>query len=349
MADPRFFDTAGPFSIARLEQLTGAKLLSGSSEQLINDVAPLDRAGPSHVSYCDSPKFTSALKQTGAAAVFVSKKLVEHVPPGTLALECQKPSMAFAQTANEMYPDAGSIWSASQPPLQMIASSARVGANSVIAPGVFLGEDVEVGNNCSIGPGTVIGRGVQIGHGTRIGPLVSITHAFIGDRCIIHPGVKIGQDGYGFVNGPGGHYKIPQLGRVILQDNVELGANVTIDRGALGDTIIGEGTKIDNLVQIGHNNIIGRHCIIVSQAGVSGSCDVGDFTVVGGQVGISDHLKIGKGTFIAGRSGVTHSLEGGKVYGGFPAKPIEQWRREVGTISRLAKGSRAKNDRTGDE
>ncbi|MEQ1753168.1 MAG: UDP-3-O-(3-hydroxymyristoyl)glucosamine N-acyltransferase [Micropepsaceae bacterium] len=349
MADPRFFDSVGPFSIALIEQLTGSQLLSGSNQQLIADVAPLDRAGQSHLSYCDSPKFTSALRQTRASAVFVSRNLAQYVPEGVLTLECTRPSLAFAQTANALYPDAGLLWSMQHPPVMSIAPTVKVGANSVIAPGVFLGEGVEIGNDCAIGPGTVIGRGVQIGNGTRIGPHVTVSHAFIGDRCIIHPGSQLGQDGYGFVNGPTGHYKIPQLGRVIIQDSVEIGANVTIDRGALGDTIIGEGTKIDNLVQIGHNNIIGRHCIIVSQAGVSGSCEIGDFSVIGGQVGISDHLKVGKGTFIAGRSGVTHSLEGGKVYGGFPAKPIEQWRREVGAVSRLAKGSRAKNDRTGNE
>jgi UDP-3-O-[3-hydroxymyristoyl] glucosamine N-acyltransferase len=239
------------------------------------------------------------------------------------------------------------IWPLDKSPVHAIASSARVGEGTVIAPGAFIGEGVEIGDDCVLGPGVVIGHGVQIGHRARLGPHVSISHALIGDRCIIHAGTRIGQDGFGFVSGPAGHYKIPQLGRVIIQDDVEIGANVAIDRGALGDTIIGEGTKIDNLVQIGHNNRLGRRTIIVAQVGISGSCEVGDYAVLGGQVGVADHLRIGAGVFVAAKAGVTRSLEGAKVFGGFPAKPVEQWRREVGALSRLAKGKRNKDEREG--
>ena len=270
--------------------------------------------------------------------------LVKHVPSGVQALECTKPSLAFAQAATALYPDAGTIWPKDRPPVLAIAPSAKIGRETIIAPGVFVGEDAEIGNSVSIGPGTVIGRGVRIGHHTRIASGVTLSHALVGDHCIIHPGSSIGQDGFGFVNTPQGHFKIPQLGRVVIQDRVEVGANVTIDRGALSDTVIGEGTKIDNMVQVGHNSIVGRHCILVSQSGMSGSCDLGDFVVLGGQAGIAGHLRIGKGAFIAGKAGVTHNLEGGKVFGGFPARPIEQWRREVGIVSRLAKKTRAKDD-----
>ena len=200
-----------------------------------------------------------------------------------------------------------------------------------------------------IGPGAVIGRGVTIGHRSHVGARVSLSHALVGDRCTIHPGACIGQDGFGFVSGAAGHFKIPQLGRVIIQDDVEIGACVTIDRGALGDTVIGEGSKIDNLVQVGHNTQVGRRVIIVSQAGISGSCEIGDHAVIGGQVGIADHLRIGKAAFVASKSGVTRSLDGGKVYGGFPARPIEQWRREVGTLARLTKGKRTKDDGGGSD
>jgi UDP-3-O-[3-hydroxymyristoyl] glucosamine N-acyltransferase len=233
--------------------------------------------------------------------------------------------------------------------LHAIAPTARIGEGSVLAPGVFIGEGVEIGNDCVVSPGVVIGRGVQIGHGAKIGAHVSISHALIGDRCIIHPGTRIGQDGFGFVGGAAGHFKIPQLGRVIIQDDVEIGANVAVDRGALGDTLIGEGTKIDNLVQIGHNTRLGRRCIIVAQVGISGSCEIGDYAVLGGQVGVADHLKIGPGAYVAAKAGVTNSLEGGKVYGGFPAKPVMQWRREVGALSRLAKGKRSKDERDGNQ
>ena len=344
MADPRFYDNAGPFSIARIEQLTGAKLASGDGSTLIHDVAPLDRATAGQLSYCDSPRFSSALKQTQATAVFVSAPMAATAPANVLALVCARPALAFAQTATHLYPQDGALWPEARPPVLPIAVTARVGEGAIIAPGAFIGEDVEIGDRAIIGPGAVIGRGVQIGRGTRIGPHVSISHALVGDNCTIHPGSRIGQDGFGFVNGPQGHFKIPQLGRVIIQDNVEIGANVAIDRGALADTVIGEGTKIDNLVQIGHNNHLGRNCIVVSQVGISGSCDIGDFAVLGGQVGVADHVRIGKGTFVAARGGVTRSLEAGKVYGGFPARPVDQWRREVGALSRLGKASKARTE-----
>jgi len=344
MADPRFFDNAGPLDLARIGQLTGAKLLSGPHETAIWDVASLDRAAPRHLSFCDNSKFAGALKTTQASAVFVTAALAQHVPASVQALECARPSLAFAQVATVLYPNAGAIWPSGKPPVMQIAPTARIGNDTVIAPGTFIGEDVEIGDRVAIAPGVVIGRGVRIGHDTQVGAGVTISHALIGDRCIIHPGTRIGQDGFGFVNTPQGHVKIPQLGRVIIQDHVEIGANAALDRGALGDTVIGEGTKIDNLVQIAHNTVLGRHCIIVSQSGISGSSELGDFAVLGGQAGVAGHVKVGSGAQIAGRSGVTGSLEGGRVYGGFPARPIELWRREVAVISRMAKKTRTKHD-----
>lgn len=344
MADPRFYDSKGPLSADRIEQLTGARLASGDRQAPVHDVAPLDRAVPGQLSYCDGPRFAAALRQTGAGAVLVTPQLASAAPAHALVFECARPAMAFAQIATALYPDAGLIWPAANPPVLAIAATARVGAGTIVAPGAFIGEGVEIGNDSIIGPGAVIGRGVQIGHRARIGAQVTLSHALVGDNCAILPGTRIGQDGFGYVNSPRGHYKIPQLGRVIIQDNVEIGANVTIDRGALADTVIGEGTKIDNLVQIGHNNRIGRHCIIVSQVGISGSCDLGDFVVLGGQVGMADHLKVGSGAFVAAKAGVTRSLDGGKVYGGFPARPVEQWRREVGALSRLGKARKSRTE-----
>jgi UDP-3-O-[3-hydroxymyristoyl] glucosamine N-acyltransferase len=346
MADPRFFDNAGPLSLARVVEITGGKLHAGGDAQ-VADVAALDSAGRGQLSYCESVKFKGALERTQASVVLVAGAVVSAVPATAIAVVCDQPGLGFAKIATALYPDSGSIWPAAKPPVHAIAPSARVGEGTVLAPGVFIGEDVEIGNDCLIGPGAVIGRGVQIGHKARIGAHVSISHTLIGDRCTIHPGTRIGQDGFGFVGGAAGHFKIPQLGRVIIQDDVEIGANVAVDRGALGDTLIGEGTKIDNLVQIGHNTRLGRRCIIVAQVGISGSCEIGDYAVLGGQVGVADHLKIGPGAYVAAKAGVTNSLEGGKVYGGFPAKPVMQWRREVGALSRLAKGKRNSNERDG--
>ena len=347
MADPRFYDNAGPFSLARVGELTGGSARGDAGGLQIADVASLDGAAPGELSYCDSVKFKSALERTRASVILVGSALAPSAPAGAVAVICDQPALAFAKVATALYPGCGSIWPENRPPVHAIAPSARVGEGTVVAPGVFIGEGVEIGNDCMIGPGAVIGRGVQIGHKARIGAHVSITHSLVGDRCIIHAGTRIGQDGFGFVSGAQGHFKIPQLGRVIIQDDVEIGANVAVDRGALGDTVIGEGTKIDNLVQIGHNTRIGRRAIIVAQVGFSGSCEIGDYAVLGGQVGVADHLKIGAGAYVAAKAGVTRSLEGGKVFGGFPAKPVEQWRREVGALSRLAKGKRNKDERDG--
>lgn len=343
MADPRFFDNAGPFSLARVAELSEGKVARDVAID-ITDVGSLDSAGPSHLAYCEGAKFRSALERTKAGVVLVGEAFAASVPAAAIAVICGRPSLGFAKVASALYPNADLIWPKANPPLQRVAPSARIGEGSVIAPDVFIGEGVEIGNDCAIAPGVVIGRGVKIGHRALIGPNVSVTCALLGDRCTVHEGARIGQGGFGYVSRATGHFKIPQLGRVIIQDDVEIGANVTIDRGALADTVIGEGTKIDNLVQIGHNNRIGRHCIIAAQVGISGSCEIGDFVVLGGQVGVADHLKIGSGAFVAAKSGVTRSLDAGKVYAGYPAHPIEQWRREVGTLARLAK-SRSKNER----
>lgn len=345
MADPRFFDNTGPLALARAAELAGGTLKGAGGT--IADVAALDAAGPADLSYCDGAKFKTQLDRTRAGAVLVTEALAAAVPSHAQAIVCERPALGFAKVATALYPHAGMMWPTNRPPVLPVAPSARVGQGTVLAPFVFIGEDVEIGDDCVVGPGVVIGRGVRIGHKARLGPHVSISHALIGDRCIVHAGTRIGQDGFGFVGGAAGHYKIPQLGRVIIQDDVEIGANAAIDRGALGDTVIGEGTKIDNLVQIGHNTRIGRRAIIVAQVGISGSCEIGDYVQLGGQVGVADHLNIGAGAVVAAKGGVTGSLEGGQVYGGFPAKPVGQWRREMGALALLVKNRRKKDERDG--
>jgi UDP-3-O-[3-hydroxymyristoyl] glucosamine N-acyltransferase len=220
-----------------------------------------------------------------------------------------------------------------------------LGQGVVLGLGVVIGANAEIGDNVRIGPNTVIGPGVAIGRNCEIGANVTITHSYIGDDVLILPGAQIGQPGFGFASDKRGHKKIPQLGRVIIQDRVEIGSCTTVDRGALGDTAIGEGTKIDNLVQIGHNNHLGRHDMIVGQVGISGSCELGDFVVLGGQVGFADHVRVGDGARFAARSGVAPGeYAGGQDWGGAPAVPAREWMRQLGAVALLAKRRKKKDD-----
>ena len=219
-----------------------------------------------------------------------------------------------------------------------VHARARLEPGVVVDPGAVIGRGAEIGAGTVIGANAVIGPGVRIGRNGAIGATTTIVAALIGDRVVIHPGAHIGQDGFGFALGARGHLKVPQIGRVIIQDDVEIGAGVTIDRGANRDTVIGEGAKIDNLVQIGHNVVVGRHAVLVSQSGVSGSSVVGDFVALGGQAGIAGHLNIGAGAQVAAAAGVMTDIPAGERWAGAPAKPVREFFREVAVVKKLAHG-----------
>lgn len=296
---------------------------------IINGAGPLEDTDKDCISFIDNPKYIKYLEDTKAGAVFCSPKLLEKIPSHITALVNNQPYKAYAKTLSLLYPTA-----ARQEP---ITGEIGVSKNAYISKGVNLEDDVIIEAGCIIGQGAsigsgsviianaVIGKNVKIGRNTTIGANACVSNAFIGDNVVIHPGVKIGQDGFGFAMGPGGHEKVAQIGRVIIQDKVEIGANSTIDRGANRDTIIGEGTKIDNLVQIAHNVVIGQHCIIVALAGIAGSTTLGDYVVVAAQTGIVGHLNIGSGAQIGGGSGVTSDLKPGEKVMGYPAQPFKQW------------------------
>lgn len=342
MTDPVFFRLASPLTLADVLSVTGANAPDGADlARTVTGLAPLDRAGPSDLVFLDNPRYAADLDATHAGACLVSQKFASRVPSGTVALVSHQPYRAFALVAARLYPEAmrpGSMFgSTGQAPGSYVHPSARLEPGVVVDPGAVIGPGAEIGSGTVIGANAVIGPQVRIGRNGSIGPNVTVIHALLGDRVILHPGVRVGQDGFGFALGPQGHLKVPQVGRVIIQNDVEIGANSTIDRGANRDTVIGEGTKIDNLVQIAHNVVVGRHCIIVSQVGVAGSVTIEDFVALGGQVGVVGHVRIGMGAQIAGSSNVNDDVPPGARWGGTPAKPLKDWFRELTLVANLAK------------
>ena len=336
MADPRFYNNRGPFTLAEIcAKVSCSAPVPASGE--VFDLASLEGAGPKHLSFfLGGRKTIKMFERSGAGFCLVSateKKL--KAPPGMTLLPCASVSHSFAAAADLFYPDASlAVWPQEQP----VDPRAKLGADVVLGAGAVIGPGAEIGDGTHIGASSVIAPGVAIGRGCEIGANVTISHAYIGDHVVILPGVQIGQSGFGFASSEQGHIKMPQLGRVIIQDRVEIGASTTIDRGALGDTVIGEGSKLDNLVQVGHNVQIGRHCVLVSQVGVGGSSVIEDFAVLGGQVGIADHGHVGPGARLAARSAMVSGqmLPGGQDYGGVPAKPVREWMREVHAVNALA-------------
>lgn len=336
MADPRFFKKSAAKSLGDIAQIAGGTLADPSAASLmIDDVAPLDQAGASQLSFLDNPKYKESFAASKAAACIVAEPLAPLAPGGMALILCKNPYKAYALVAQSFYPvdfPAADISSAAH-----IAPSAKIGKGCVIEAGVAIGANAEIGEGTWIGANSVIGAGVQIGTRCRIDPSSTISHAVLGNGVRIYPGVRIGQDGFGFAIDPAGHVKVPQLGRVIIGDNVEVGANSTIDRGAGPDTIIGAGTWIDNLVQIGHNVQIGRGCILIAQSGVAGSTVLEDYAVLAAQAGVAGHLRIGMGARIGAKAGVMRNVPAGEEQLGAPAMPVKEFMRQIATLKRLTK------------
>jgi UDP-3-O-[3-hydroxymyristoyl] glucosamine N-acyltransferase len=349
MEHPGFFERAGPFALGTVAEAVGAKPAeSGNPAIAIKDVRPLDSAGPGDLSFLDNPKYLPLFAKTAASGCLVAPKFAGHVPAGTAGLITPEPYRAFARALLLFYPDAGKPMAALSGDAPAIHPSATLEKGAIVEPGAVIGPEARIGRGTTIAAGSVIGFRVHVGRDCYIGPNASVTHALIGNQVTLHAGVAVGQDGFGFAMGKTGHLKVPQIGRVIIQDGVEIGANTTIDRGALRDTVIGEGSKIDNLVQIGHNVVIGRHCVIVAQTGISGSAELGDFVVLGGQVGVVGHVKIGAGAQIAASSNVRGDVPPGVRWGGTPAKPVRLWFRELTLLQKLAERKDLSLDRDED-
>ncbi|MGL5446754.1 MAG: UDP-3-O-(3-hydroxymyristoyl)glucosamine N-acyltransferase [Rhabdaerophilum sp.] len=341
MSNPSFFPLPAGLSLTAIAEATGAKLVGAiSPDMAVSNVAPLEAAGPGDLTFLENTAYTKYVAGTGASACFIVERQASLLPAHCAALVSNEPYRAFAKAAGLLFPSAArpqSIFGMGGiAPGAFVHPDAKLESGVNVDPGAVIGPGAEIGRGTIICAQAVIGPGVRIGRDSAIGPGASITHALIGNRVIVHPGARIGQDGFGFAMSPRGHLKVPQVGRVIIQDDVEIGANTTIDRGANRDTVIGEGTKIDNLVQIGHNVQIGRHCVIVGLVGISGSTVLEDFVVIGGQAGVAGHLRIGMGAQVGAQSGVMNDLPAGGKYLGAPAKPARQTFREVAALAKLA-------------
>jgi UDP-3-O-[3-hydroxymyristoyl] glucosamine N-acyltransferase len=345
--DGRMADTPRAQRVLTIEEiaaLTRAKPRAGDPlDRSISNIAPLDTAVAADISFLDKPRYLDALAITRAGACFVSPRFEAQAPQRLSILVTPEPYRAFVTVTRALFPDAlrpSSLFGVKGCSKDAhVHPAARLEANVTVDPLAVIGAHAEIGAGTVIAAGAVIGPGVCIGRDCAIGAGTTIQYALIGDRVIIHPGARIGQDGFGYLPSPQGHQKISQTRRVIIQDDVEIGANSTIDRGSNRDTIIGEGTKIDNLVHIGHNTFIGRRCLLAAQTGISGSVKVGDYVMMGGQVGISDHLTIGDGAMLAGRTGVITDVPAGARYNGWPAQPSREWLRGVSLVRRMVRNA----------
>jgi UDP-3-O-[3-hydroxymyristoyl] glucosamine N-acyltransferase len=286
-------------------------------------------------------KYGAAFAATHAGLCLTTEKFAVSAPRGVGVLVTPTPYRAFVTVAQKLFPGAmrpSSLFEASGVAAgALVHPTARLESGVVVDPAAVIGPRAEIGAGTVVGPAAVIGPDVRVGRDCVIGAGCTIVHALIGDRVIVHAGTRIGQDGFGYVPGAAGHGKVPQVGRVIIMDGAEIGANSCIDRGAIRDTVIGEGTKIDNLVQIAHNVEIGRHCVLAAHTGISGSCTIGDYVMMGGRVGITDNVTIGAGAMIAAGSGVMSNIPPGEKWGGSPAQPAREWLKANAALRRLTR------------
>ncbi len=339
MVDTTFFKNKGPFTLEQIAQITGAKLKDETKKDVkIFDMAELDAAKDGEISSFYDRKFQDKAAHMRATACIVSEDVENMIPADVIALVAEDPKLAILKLKYALYdeyvPEVKISASAK------IASTAKIGQNCTIGENVVIEDDVVIGDNCRIGHNVVICRACQIGNDCRIESNATISYCKMGNSCYLYAGCRIGQDGFGFMFVEGRHKKIPQLGLVIIGNDVEIGANTCIDRGALGDTVIGDGCRYDNLVQIGHGVHVGRGCVSASQTGIAGSTTLGDFVINGGQCGFADHINIGSGARFGGRTGVFQDVEPGATMLGTPAMPAKDFMKQCAFIRKMLKGSK---------
>ena len=318
------------FRLAELASKLGAEVV-GDADHVVSGVRPLDSAGSEHLSFLHNLKYVGEARGSAAGAVLVANA---EFLPGRNVLVCPDPYLALARALEIFFPvdrpSPGAHASA------VLADDAVLGEGTSVGPQAVVGTGSSIGDRSVVGAGCVLGSGVTIGADCVLHPRVVVEDGCrIGDRCIIHSGTVVGADGFGFATVDGVHHKVPQVGIVVLEDDVELGANVCVDRAALGETRVGRGTKVDNLVQIAHNVQIGEHCLLVAQVGISGSCKIGHHTVFAGQSGCSGHLKIGSGVVLAARAVAIKDVADGVTLSGHPGRPHREWLKAQANIQRL--------------
>ena len=354
MTDPVFFEPSRRFTADEIAALTGAELRN--PERAANEVlalAPAGEGGAGTLIFVDGKRNAALLEGVEAAALLCTEDVASRAlaRAGMAVLVSRRPQQDFAAVGRLLFPTA--VRPAPLTGETGVSGAAHVHAEAEIEPGAIVEAGAVIGPHAAIGSGTVIapnavvGAGCRVGRDGYVGPGASLQNALVGNMVVIHGGARIGQDGFGFVAGRAGPEKVPQIGRVVIQDDVEIGANTTVDRGALSDTVIGEATKIDNLVQIAHNVRIGRGCLIAGQCGISGSVTLGDGVMLGGSVGLADHLTVGSGAAIAARSGVMHDVPAGQRWAGAPARPIKEFFREVAVVRKLTSDSMGRGQRDG--
>ncbi len=323
MIDPRFYTLRGPVTAA---SLSGDLRLKGEPTRRVTSVAPFDDAGADDLVYFDGK---GAAPATGAALLLLRDGAEANVSPDATVIFCRDPRATFARIAHHV-----------AEPREFAAGASHIDPTAVIddgvriAPGAVIGPDARIGTGSVIGANAVIGPGVTVGRRCRIGAAAALVCALVGDDVTILQGAMIGQSGFGVAADAGGPVDVPHFGRAIIQDGASIGANVTVDRGLFGDTVVGELAKIDNLCQIAHNVQVGRGAIIAAFGGISGSVTIGEGAMMGGRVGVADHRSIGRGAILAAGSAVMHDIPAGETWAGYPAKPLRQWLREVAWLGR---------------
>jgi UDP-3-O-[3-hydroxymyristoyl] glucosamine N-acyltransferase len=332
VGNPRFFANTGPHGLTAIAAAAGCE--APAQDRLIAGLASLESAEPDQITFIGNVRHAGLLAQTRAGAVLISAALQDRAPAGAVALVATDPFESWARVAALFHPVAGP--KAATHPTAVVETGASVDVTAEICAHAFIGAHASIGARCRIGPSAVIDEGVILGPDCRIGAHASISHAILGARVVIYPGARIGQEGFGFTPTARGFVTTPQLGSVMIGDDVEIGANTTIDRGALRDTVIGTGTRLDNLVQVAHNVRIGRHCAIAAQVGISGSAEIGDFVTMGGQSGVADHMQIGARARVGAQSGVMSEIPAGAVVVSSPARPTREVFREIAVLKRVA-------------